>query len=396
MAKRVTRMARIMPATRHVKVTKFSVATVVILCASIAGAATTKGPGFQLVAQSQMQEQLPSIGLDAKGTVAIWDDSTARAGRVPPAQPISDAAQLAEGPYRDSGVASIGSESMVIWLRNDDLWGQRIGSDGKPAGVPIYIGFTDSRHTQRVAIGASRDRYLVVWGISSRVIGSLIDANGQTITFGLSMTNGEFGRNVERISVASNGSEFLVVWDASTSEPWVDPCTLACPAEDRDVHAVIVKNDGTVRTETERILATGAGDPAVATNGRDYFVTWTRFGGGLSGQSIGAGLASIGDPVAITTRLDYGPHLAWDGALYDLVWINADDGPLLSTARINDKGTIVETILTDAYSGFLSRDFDVAASGGKIALAIPTEGHLRLQFVSVTAAPPSRGRLVRH
>src|SRR6266849_1476823 len=130
-------MARMMPVSRRVKVGTLSVAIAAALFTLTAAASTTLGPGFQLVAQSQTQEQLPSITVDAKGAVAIWDDSASRAGRVPPSQPISDATMLAEGPYRDSGVASIGNESMVIWLRNDDLWGQRIGTDGKPAGAPL-------------------------------------------------------------------------------------------------------------------------------------------------------------------------------------------------------------------------------------------------------------------
>src|ERR1043165_735504 len=113
------RMARIMPATRRVKV-------LIVMFIAIPLSAATMGPNFQLVAQSQMQESLPSIGADG---VAVWNDSAARAGRGASAQPITDATELAVGPYRDSGVASIGNESMVIFIRNDDLWAQRIGAD---------------------------------------------------------------------------------------------------------------------------------------------------------------------------------------------------------------------------------------------------------------------------
>jgi len=362
----------------------------------MAAASATMGPGFQLVAQSQMQESMPALTLDGKGTVAIWNDSQSRAGRSVSSQPIGDAATLADGPYRDSGAASIGNESMVVWLRNDDLFGQRIGADGKAAGAPLDIGFVDSRHTQRIAIAASRDRYLVVWSISSRVVGSIIDANGQILEFGIGMNAGEFGRNVERISLASNGDEFLMTWDASTSEPWTTPCALACPAEDRDVHAVIIGDDGHPRPETEHILATGAGDPDVASNGRDYFVTWSRFDGGISGQSIAAGFAAAGDPVTITTHRDYGPHVAWDGVLYDVAWINADSGTVLQSGRINDNGVVLEPIPTGFYTGFVSRDFDMTAGAGKVVFAIPTGGHLRLQYVSVSAISSGRVRAVRH
>jgi len=343
-----------------------------------------------------MQENLPAITIDDGGTVAIWDDAASRAGRVSAQQPIANPIQLAEGPSRDSGAASIGDQSMVVWLRNDDLWGQRIDAAGNAIGAPIYIAFTDSRHTQRMAIGASRDHYLVVWEIQSRLLASVLDANGNILNFAIPLINGEFGRNIERISVASNGSEFLVVWDASTSEPWVTPCALECRAADRDVHAIVVNDDGTPRSETERVIG-GGGDADVATNGRDYFVAWSRFGGGISAMTISSGFATASDPITITTGRDFGVHVGFDGAMYDAAWINADASTVLAGKRITTSGTIAEPIaMGRAYGGFQSRDFDLTARDGKIVLAVPADGHLRLQVLAVTALPGTRVRAVRH
>jgi hypothetical protein len=351
---------------------------------------------FQLVAQSVMQEYLPAITIDDSGTVAIWDDAASRAGRVSAPQPIANPIQLADGPSRDSGAASIGDQSMVVWLRNDDLWAQRVDAAGNSIGAPIYIAFTDSRHTQRMAIGASRDHYLVVWEIQSRILASVLDANGNILDFAIPLMTGEFGRNVERISVASNGTEFLVAWDASTSEPWVTPCALECPAADRDVHAVIVNDDGTPRSETERVIGSG-GDPDVASNGRDYLIAWSRFGGGISAMTISSGFASASDPIAITTARDFGAHAGFDGTMYDVAWINADASPVLAGKRITTTGAVAEPIATGrVYSGFQSRDFDLTARDGKIVLAVPADGHLHLQVLSVTPAPPARVRAVRH
>src|SRR5205085_1575727 len=322
-------MARIMPAASSV--------IAIILWAVV-------GPLFQLVSQSQMQERLPAIALDASGGVALWDDSTSRAGHFIAPQPVADVMTLAEGPYRDAAAASMGDRSLILWLRNDDLYGQLVGSDGKTIGNPLYIGFVDSRHTQRMAIAASRDRFLVVWDIQSRMLGALIDPNGQILEYNIQMINGEYTRNLERVSVASNGSEFLVVWDVSTIEPWVTPCTLACAGEDRDVHALMVRGDGHPRPETETILAAGAGDPDVASNGRDYLVTWTRFGGGITAETISAGFASRSDPITITSAHDYGPHAAWDGTAYDVAWINADNGTSLAGDRVSTTGRLIEPI----------------------------------------------------
>src|ERR1051326_6356682 len=181
------------------------------------------GPLFQLVSQSQTPEQLPAIALDANGGVAVWNDSVARGGHFS-AAPIASPIQLAEGPVRDVAAASMGDQSMILWLRNDELYGQRIRSDVTTHGDPIYIAFTDSRHTQRMAIAATRDHYLVVWDIESRMLGCLIDKHGKVIEYNISEIDGVYGRDLERVSLASNGSEFLVVWDASTLEPWVTPC----------------------------------------------------------------------------------------------------------------------------------------------------------------------------
>ena len=163
------------------------------------------------------------------------------------------------------------------------------------------------------------------------------------------------------------------------------------------MRALLIDDEGNPVPGTERTLSASAADPAVATNGRDYFVAWTRSGGGISGQTIGAGFATFGDPITITRRQDYGPHLAWDGSLYDLVWINNDNGLALAADRINAAGNIVESLLTGAtFTGFAPRDFDLAARDGRVILAVPAGGHLRLQYVTVTPPLPSRIRAVRH
>ena len=360
----------------------------IILWGVIASAATTVGPSFQLVAQSGMQESLPAISVDT----AMWNDTAARAGHFTPPDPIANPITLADTPYRDAGVASIGEETFAVWLRNDDVTGQRIDRDGNAIGAPSPIAFVDSRHTQRIAVAANNDRYLVALVAQSRIVGTTIDINGNLIEYNIPLVDGTFGRNVERVSLAWNGREFLLVWDTSASEPWVTPCTLACSGADRDVHAVRIDAEGHAIAGTETILATGAGDPDVASNGQEFLVAWARFGGGISIEKLGSG-----NPVTLTNAHDYGPHLAWDGAAYDLAWINADNGLTLSGDRISTSGTMLEPIdFGRVYSGFQSRDFDLAAADGKIVLAAPADGHLRLQVVSVTAAPRSRVRAVRH
>ena len=369
----------------------------IILWSAIASAATTVGPTFQLVSQSQMQESFPAISLDDSGGVAIWNDNAARAGHFTAPQPIGNPIRLADSPYRDSAAASIGNESMVAWARNDDIFAQRVAADGNAIGDPIDVAFVDSRHTQRIAMAANHDRYIIIIVIQSRVIAAVLDAQGHVLEYGIPLNSGTYGRNIERVSVTSNGSEFLVVWDASTVEPWTTPCTLACAGEDRDVHAIILNDDGTPRSGTETVLSTGAGDPDVASNGRDYLVTWSRFGGGISAETISAGFTSASDPMMLTTGHDFGSHLAWDGSAYDVAWINADNAPTLMGNRISSSGRIIEPIATGrTFSGFLSRDFDLAARDGKIVFALPVDGHLRVQVLSVTPLPGSRVRAVKH
>jgi len=369
-----------MPAARSV--------LAIILWGVIASAATTVGPSFQLVAQSEMQESLPAISVDT----AMWNDTAAHAGHFTPPQPIANPIMLADTPYRDAGVASIGDETFAVWLRNDDVTGQRIDRNGNAIGAASPIAFVDSRHTQRIAVAASNDRYLVALVAQSRIVGTTIDINGNLIEYNIPLVDGVFGRNVERVSLAWNGSEFLLVWDTSTSEPWVTPCTLACSGADRDVHALRIDAEGHAIAGTETVLATGAGDPDVASNGHDFLVAWARFGGGISVETIGAGSS-----ITLTNGQDYGPHLAWDGAAYDLAWINADNGLALHGDRLATSGAMLEPIdFGHAYGGFQSRDFDLAAGDGKIVLAVPADGHLRLQVLSVTAASRSRVRAVRH
>jgi hypothetical protein len=309
----------------------------------------------------------PAVTIDSSGAVVIWrDDDATRAARVAiDATTPMPSLQLDSGPYRDAGAASIGDQSLVVWLRNDDVWAQRIGGDGKAIGPPIYLAFVDSRHTQRIGVAASRDRYLIVIAITSRIVAALVDTNGQVIAYQIPIMDGEFDRYVERVTAASNGETFYVVWDASTNEPWTTPCTVGCPGEDRDVHGVVLNGDGTPRKSTERLIAAG-GEPDVTSNGSDYFVVWSRFGGGISGAPVAA-TGDVGQTVDFTGG-EFGPRVVWNGSAYDVSSVRAA-GPTLVTTR------------AESIAGVYPREFAVASRLGRTVLSYPQSGQLVLRYL---------------
>jgi hypothetical protein len=364
----------------------------------IASGAPLSAPVNVTAAPPAAVQQLPFLTLTQNSAFLVFNDDTTRAGRMVGDQPLAHPAALDTVILRDGGAASIGDQSMGVWLQGDWMYGQRFDAAGNMVGSPTYIAMVDSRHTMRLGVGASTDRYLVAWAVLSRVTASIIDTNGNILNGGnIETSSGTYGRNVEAVKVASAGDEFLVVWESTSTEPWTNPCTLACPSDDREVHAVVVDKDGNPIKSTETVLAHGAGEPDVASNGvDDYFVVWTNVGGTVSGVHIAKGGTSIGTAKQLVASQGYGPRVAWDGAAYDLAYVDATDSQALRAVRLDAGGQVADVIGTPVlHQGVWPRQFAIAAHDGTIAVTY-VDG-TRLVLASGNAAiPVTRTRAVRH
>lgn len=337
--------------------------------------------------------QMPALALTAGGATVIWHDDATRAGRAAAGQSIASDAVLTPDatPYRDASAASMGDESYVTWVENDWIYGFVVGTNGKARTEPRLLAMVDSRHTQRIAAGASSNRYLFVWGIWSKILAIVLDKDGNVLVGDTPLIpGGGITRAVDKVAVASDGTDFLVVWDESSDLPWDAPCGITCPSGDRTVHAIKVTADGQPRPETEIELAAGAGMPDVVWNGTDYLVVWASMpNGGIAGRHIGRDGAPAGPvvPFAGTAAGDFGPHLVWDGAAYGLGFVRLQ-GEELRAIRSNGDGSLIAPLFDGPIAhGSAPRTFSMAASGKTIAIAYEEGGRIQIRRVNMEAVP---------
>jgi hypothetical protein len=329
-------------------------------------------------------------------TFVVWDEETTRAGRMLRNQPIASSVAV-DVISRSSAAASIGEQSVGAWLQGDWLYAQLFDANGNRTGAPAFVAMVDSRHTMRIGVAAGSDRYLVAWPLQSRLVATTVDMTGRIVTDALQISAGTYGRNVETVHIASLGNEYLVTWDTSPDEPWVNWCDIGCPDTDRDVHIAIVNGDGTLKAGSEKIVAHSAGMPDVASNGTDdYFVVWTGAKSGtVQGVHVARGGAVVGAPVNLVASDAWGPRVAWDGKAYDLAYSAAPDQSL-HAVRLDISGRVIEQIGDSSIRvGVWPRQFGIAAREGKVALTYVETDHLVVRYgnVGVTA---TRARAVRH
>src|SRR5215212_9105789 len=318
-----------------------------LILAPAAFAAATFGPATPLTPPpTGSAHRMPALGLTTGGATVIWYDDATRAGRAAAGQSIpSDAVFTPDAtPYRDSAATSMGDESYVTWVENDWIYGFVMGTNGKPRTDPRLLAMVDSRHTQRIAVGANQNRYLFVWGIWTKMLAILLDKDGNILVGDTQLIpGGGITRAIDKIAIASDGTDFLVVWDESSDLPWQTPCGITCPSGDRTVHSMKVTAAGQPVPETETELAVGAGMPDVVWNGTDYLVVWTMMpDGGVVGRHLGPNGAPAGAVVSFagTGTGDFGPHVVWDGAAYDVGFVRLERQELRAI-RSNGDGSLL-------------------------------------------------------
>jgi hypothetical protein len=377
--------------------TRFLTSIALVLIPLVASAAPLGPPVNVTAAPPAPVQQLPFLTLTHDTPFLVFNDDTTRAGLMVAGQPLAHPAALDTVLLRDGGAASIGDQSFGVWLQGDWIYGQRFDLAGNMVGSPTYIAMVDSRHTMRLGVGASSERYLVAWAILTRVTASVIDTNGTILNGDFEVTSGTNHRNVEAVKVASIGDEFLVVWETTADEPWSTPCTLACPSDDREVHAVVVDKDGNTIKSTETVLAHVAGEPDVASNGLDdYFVVWTNVAGIVSGVHLSKGMTSIGAVKQLVPSNGYGPRLAWDGAAYDLAYADASASQALRAVRLDAGDQVADVIGTPVlHEGVWPRQFGIAAQAGVIAVTY-VDGTRLVVASGPATIPVTRTRAVRH
>ncbi|HEV7921574.1 MAG TPA: hypothetical protein VGR02_12370 [Thermoanaerobaculia bacterium] len=372
----------------------------ILLLLALPAAAVTLGPAVPLTpAANNGTHTLPVLALTTSGgTAAIWRAEATHAGAASGNLTTVATDNVPDPtPYRDATIASIGDESYPVWVENDWIYGFVLAGNGQPRTQPKLLSMVDSRHTQRLAVGAGGNRYLMVWGVWTKMLAIVLDQDGNVLVGDTALIpGGNPTRGIDEIAIASNGNEFLVVWEETGDVPWDTPCGVICPSGDRTVHAITVGLDGQPRPETEIELATNAGMPDVVWNGSDYLVVWSRMpDGGVSGRHVAAGGGAAGEVVNFTTGADFGPDLVWDGAAYDLAFVRNQTNGLFAI-RTNGDGSSISPLFDGPVGHVTSaRGYSFASQGKSIALAYENDGRIFVRRAS-TDSTPGRIRAIRH
>ena len=301
-------------------------------------------------AGAPMVQYDPDVAFDGTNFLVVWTTqlpsrngaSTIAATRVTPAGEVLDPNGIlvpgTDARHIAAPSVAFGGGGYLVAYENglNVVSGLRIGTDGV-AGAPFTISDGVSSipgsvsHTEtRPAVAHNGTTFLVAWEENDvvgdpstgtfvtdiNIVGTRVDTTGVLDPSGRFISQAA-GHQVEP-DVASNGSEFLVVWADGRS------------STQRDVYGARVDGTGNVLEPDGIAISTGGGNsvrPAVAFGGSIYLVVWTRDTGGI--QVRGARVFRDGTPLDTASRnlggadaIPASPAVAFNGRLFLVVWGN--------------------------------------------------------------------------
>jgi hypothetical protein len=228
------------------------------------------------VGQSAQREEVPATASNGQDHLVVWwhgRGSHIVGARVAGNGTVLDPDGLTISKDGASGrprVASDGNDFLVVWSQGG-VWGARVSRAGTvldPGAIAVSRLFGS---TSPASIASNGRNYLIVWSYSfvpdddslpaspSHIHGTRLSPDGNLLDENeLEFTDGEGNQTSPK--VASNGAEYLVVW------------------EEGGIYAQRINNAGVAIGRSPIPVCTREGctsDFALASNGRDYLVAWT-------------------------------------------------------------------------------------------------------------------------
>ncbi len=312
---------------------------------------------------------VPARVLEGSSYPAVLDPTISPEVRID--EPVTPAAS---GDRNRPSVASNGTDYLVVWQDTrsgnyPDIYGARVGSDGvvrDPAGFALSTA-GGSQYRPRVASNGTD--YLVVWQDGR---GPTVDIYGTRVTSagavshpsGLPLSTAANDQNAP--TVASNGADYFVVWTDARAG-WTN----------FDVYGTRVTSDGVVSDPDGLAISAAANhesSPSVASNGTDYFVVWGDARAGTTNYDVyGARVTSAGevsDPsgLALSTEVNHQSYasVASNGTDYFVVWEDARADPderdlygtrVTSAGEVSDpNGLALATTASDETAASVASD----------------------------------------
>ena len=241
-------------------------------------------------------------------------------------------------------VAYNGTDYLAVWedMRHSsnsrDVFGARLSSDGTvldPNGIEIARATGRQTVPSVAALGTD---WLVAWQDSRNVgtddvyaarvsgSGTVSDPLGIPIVTGAGFQRAPV--------VSSDGTNWLVAWqDTITTQIWASRVSQA---------GAVLDPSGI------QISAGGGTTPAVAYNGTNYLIAWTRPGAGddvVAARMTPAGTVldtgNLVVPLGVTATREITPSVASNGTDWLVTWENGYDANVRG-ARVNNDGTVLD------------------------------------------------------
>lgn|GEM_PF-830955 len=258
-------------------------------------------------------------------------------------------------------VAWDGENFLAVWEdsrnQNLDIYGARIDSLGQVLdSLSLAIRVDPGTDQRRPSIGFDGENYLVVWqsdldsvGLNYRIEGLRVSSQGELLDpEPFTISGGQYGSYPD---VAFAGGKYLVVW---------------LDAYYYDIYGALVETTGTIGSQIGIRTASGLQEnPQVASNGSEFLVVWEDFGMHWPNSDIlatrvtpgGSVLDPAGILIAATEDPEERPSVTFNGYNFVAAWKRVPgQTSQLYAAGVSSEGTVLDpdgVLISDVslYSG---------------------------------------------
>lgn len=315
-----------------------------------------------LIVTRPADQRSPAAASNGTNYLVLWQDTASgndhiRVARVTESGVLVDTngIRISSGATRQfsGAVASDGTNYFVVWsddrTTNDfHIYGARVSAAGVVLD-PQSIAITSPPGRQiSPAVAWNGSHYLVVWdhygddGLSADIYGARVSATGvllDTISIAINTAT-----HLQRHpAVASDGTNFLVVWHHSTVF-----------GGSADIFGCRVTGSGTVLDGAGMAISTVTNDQhfaSVACNGSQYLVVWQDQRNGSFADVYGARVNAAGTVLdaaglAISTASNHqsSASVVWGATNYFVVWQDSRNGAHVYGTRVNESGIVLDTL----------------------------------------------------
>jgi hypothetical protein len=292
-------------------------------------------------------------------------------------------------------VTSNGTDYFVTWMDfrdvNWDIYGARVLGTGPgssavldPSGIVISA---HPDHQDAPAVGSDGTDYFVVWrqdleGKRADIYGARVTREGVVQDAdGITLAKAPVEHYTPR--VASNGSNYLIVWAEQQR------------ATDWDIRGLRVSTEGDILDPRGIAISDHVAaqyEPSVASDGTDYFIAWADYRSGTNHDIYGARVTGEGEvqdvsALALCTHpvQQYAPRVTYDGVSYVAAWADYrwDASWDVYATQVTPEGTVVSPdgfpVVYNVHE--TERALSLASAGNEQSLVV----------FSRYDTPPSRG-----